>query len=107
MLITDHYLGRTLEETAVLFDGEEKPAEMEHVAGEAATITMDRTRHGLGTNVGADVASLFSTASVSSPDEKVSSAISSNHTVEVHGLSSIDSWARRPSSSGYKHAFAL
>jgi len=35
--------GRTLEETAALFDGEEKPAEITNMGGEAATMTMNRS----------------------------------------------------------------
>lgn len=34
--------GRTLEETAALFDGEEQPAIITNMGGEAATITMNR-----------------------------------------------------------------
>ncbi|KZV61446.1 hypothetical protein PENSPDRAFT_294602 [Peniophora sp. CONT] len=78
---------RTLEETAVLFDGEEKPGEMEQLAGNAATSTMEFTR-----DVGAprywatqptelDVNDLFSTGDVG--DDKRSSAISSNHSHEL------------------------
>ncbi|KAI0058199.1 general substrate transporter [Artomyces pyxidatus] len=34
--------GRTLEETAVLFDGEEKPADLAAMGGDAATVSMSR-----------------------------------------------------------------
>ncbi|KAI0029707.1 general substrate transporter [Vararia minispora EC-137] len=84
--------GRTLEETAVLFDGEDFPAEIELHAGEAATVTMELTR---ADNRMTDVAN----ADAKTVDDKRSSAISSNHTHELPGLSRADSWVR-PSSSG-------
>lgn len=36
--------GRTLEETAALFDGEQQPQNLMHMGGEAATVTMSRGR---------------------------------------------------------------
>jgi len=37
--------GRTLEETAALFDGEQNPQDLMQMGGEAATMTMTRQRH--------------------------------------------------------------
>jgi hypothetical protein len=106
--------GRTLEETAVLFDGEDITANMEHHAGEAATITMDQlsrpgnaagfraTEYDLDAGV---TDSLFSIAGADTKvvEEKRTSAISSNHTHEIPGLSRADSWVR-PSNSGNARA---
>lgn len=36
--------GRTLEETAVLFDGDEQPQDLVAMGGEAATMTMEMSR---------------------------------------------------------------
>jgi len=90
--------GRTLEETAVLFDGEERPAEFEQLGGEAATMTMERSHVQNATIiVEMDVPDLFNT--MTSPDVKRASVISSNHTHELAGSNCADSWVRPSSSS--------
>lgn len=89
---------KTLEETSVLFDGVEKPGEMEQVAGNAATSTMDRADGGAVARYWAtqptelDVNDLFSTGDV--VDDRRSSAISSYHSHELKGLSPAPSGVR-------------
>ena len=74
-------------ETSVLFDGEEKPGEMEQLAGNAATSTMGHeserhvARYWATQPTELDVNDLFSTGDV--VDDKRSSAISSYHSHEL------------------------
>lgn len=42
-------LGRTLEETAALFDGEDQPQDLAAMGGDAATMTMTMSRPGVAT----------------------------------------------------------
>lgn len=78
------------QETAVLFDGEEKPSEIEQLAGHAATSTMGRDNDGAGARYWAtqptelDVNDLFSAGEIL--DDKRSSAISSYHSHELKEL---------------------
>lgn len=46
ILMFPRNIGRTLEETAALFDGEQQPQDLVQLGGEAATMTMSRG-HGL------------------------------------------------------------
>ncbi|VDB84795.1 unnamed protein product [Peniophora sp. CBMAI 1063] len=79
--------GRSLEETSVLFDGEEKPDEMQQLAGNAATSTIGHGNGGAVARYWAtqptelDVNDLFSTGDIQ--DDKRSSAISSYHSHEL------------------------
>ena len=85
-------------ETSVLFDGEEKPGEMEQLAGNAATSTMGHeserhvARYWATQPTELDVNDLFSTGEIQ--DDKRSSAISSYHSHELKEYSAGPSGVR-------------